>query len=300
MQFIRRLKRKKGFTITELIVVVALVGIMMATLTAFSGPVREMVLNTRASNDVLTVNNIIGNYLEHNLSYASQVSICAGWDIAANRDKLDSMFTDLKNKWKTANDRPGVIIIHYEKDADSPLRNTFRLYEYSKDDAFPSISLTDPSTVTMNDDNLVFHKDFYDDYSFVITADDLIFLNNYREKAYVRINVNAFKFDGAIMKAPGVEASLEAGDTLTHYMNIDGAAPIGGGTGIQTDKLTASYFQSAGVGTENVFFPLQNINVADCKFEYLRGNTESGATTYGDDIVIFYNIRTYNYGKTSS
>ena len=299
MQFIRRLKRKKGFTITELIVVVALVGIMMATLTAFSGPVRDMVKNTRASNDVLTMNNIIGNYLEHNLSYASQVTICAGWDIAANRDKLDSMFTDLKNKWKTANDRPGVIIIHYETDPDSQLRNTFRLYEYDKNSTFPNTG-TDPTKVEMDESNLVFHKDFYDDYSFVITADDLIFINNFREKAYARINVSAFKFDGAILKAPGVEACLEAGDTLTHYMNLDGAAPIGGGAGIQTDKLTASYFQSAGAGTESVFFPLQNINVADCKFEYLRGYTnDTGLTTYGDDIVIFYNIRKYNYGKSS-
>lgn len=303
MQYLRRLKRKKGFTITELIVVVALVGIMMATLTAFSGPVRDMVGNTRAKNDALKINNIIGNYLEHNLSYASQVTICAGWDLIQNNAALKTKFEALKSTWTTANDRPAAIIIHFEKDDDTPLRNTFRLYEYSGSSAFPDTTTTDAEGNTymvMDEDNLVFHKDFYADYSFVITADDIIFHNSFREKGYAKLEVQAYNFDGSVLKSPGVEATLEAGDTKTHYMNIDGVAGPGGT--VQQDILTSSHYLTAGIGNENVFFPLQNINVSGTKYEYFRGYEDptTHVVSYGDDIVIFYNIRTYTYGKSSS
>lgn len=302
-QYFRRLKRKKGFTITELIVVVALVGIMMATLTAFSGPVRDMVRNTRAQNDVLSINNIIGNYLEHNLSYASQITICAGWDLIQHKDALKTKFDSLKSTWATSNDRPAALIIHFEK-GDSDLRNTFRLYEYDSKSELPNTTteIDGVQYPVMDSNNLVFHKEFYNDYSFVITADDLIFHNNYREKAYARLNVSAYRFDGSIQKSAGVEACLDRGDAKTHYMNLAGAAPISGGTGVQTDLLTSGHFIVGGVGSESVFFPLQNINVSGNKYEYFRGYEDPTThnITYGDDIVIFYNIRKYSYGKSSS
>lgn len=297
MQFFRRLKRKKGFTITELIIVVALIGIMMATLTAFSEPVREMVGKTRAKNDVLTINNIIGNYLEHNLAYASEAVICVGWDLIASHDELDTIFTNLKSSWSGANDRPAAMIIHYDRDNDTQLRNTFRLYEYDKDSNLPAYTTTIDGVdyVVMDESKLVFHDDFYDDYAFTITVDESdIIKNKFREREFIRFTVSAYEFDGALLKSDGSEAYLTRGDIKSHYQNLDDPTI--------TDQMTQGYYTSAFVGSENVFFKFQNIKAKEAKrFDILRGCTDgtTGTVTYGDDIVIFYNIRQFKYGSSS-
>ncbi|MCR4780410.1 MAG: type II secretion system GspH family protein [Ruminiclostridium sp.] len=299
MQYLRRLRRKKGFTITELIVVVALVGIMMATLTAFSGPVRDMVGKTRAKNEVLQINNIIGNYLEHNLSYASEAIVCAGWDLTTHSSALADLKKDLSDTWNTSMDDPRVMIIHYEDNVDTKFGNGFRIYEYKASETLPTTTGSG-----LDVDHLVFNRDFYADYSFLITADSIKIINDFYKKAYLKFSVKAYEFDGSIMKTATKEAYMEAGEAKSHYQNIRGETAPGSTTPI-ADLTAENCYTSSHIGTENVFFPLQNYYTVESKPEYfdvIYGYSSDPATTpytYGDDIIIFYNIRTYDYTKSS-
>ena len=93
IKFFSRLKRRKGFTLTEMIVVTAIIGIIMASVVAFSGPMRDSIKNTEAKADALTINEVLGNYLEHNLAYACKIDAFVGYTYENNvtviRDAYD-------------------------------------------------------------------------------------------------------------------------------------------------------------------------------------------------------------------
>ena len=75
---LRRVKSRKGFTLTELIVVVAIVALLMICVTAFVGPINTMVKNTTADADAITINEIAGDYIERRLAYADCIQIYLG------------------------------------------------------------------------------------------------------------------------------------------------------------------------------------------------------------------------------
>ena len=75
LKLFRKGKYRKGFTLTELIVVIAIIAFIMAAVVAFAGPIRTMVRNTNAKSDANTINKIIGDYIENRIAFANYVQV---------------------------------------------------------------------------------------------------------------------------------------------------------------------------------------------------------------------------------
>lgn len=76
MQILKKRRILKGFTLVELIVVIAVFGLLMAAAMAILGPVKGLYDSTYTySNSVAVVDNV-SMYLESNLRYANRIDIC--------------------------------------------------------------------------------------------------------------------------------------------------------------------------------------------------------------------------------
>ena len=81
MKKLMKLRNKKGFTLVELIIVIAIIAILLACVAAFAGPVQKIVKSSAASADALQVNKIIGDYIENRLAYASYIDVHVGKNV---------------------------------------------------------------------------------------------------------------------------------------------------------------------------------------------------------------------------
>lgn len=75
-------KALKGFTLIELIVVVAIFGMIMAAAYAIIGPVRNLYNSTYSYTDSVAVVDNVAMYLESNLRYCNRIDICDNANIA--------------------------------------------------------------------------------------------------------------------------------------------------------------------------------------------------------------------------
>lgn len=305
-KFFGKRKKLKGFTLTELIVVSAIMVLLMACVVAFAGPVRMMIGNTTAKDDALTINKIIGDYIERKLAYANYIDIYVGYPYDTSDTKLKDSFDTVKaRKGLTGQDnKPGMLIFRYADDATDPLKSTFKVYDIP----ITSASATMPSSITA--DNVVFIDEFYNGYEYFITTDDTsIQANSLRKHAYLNFRVDSFNFKDEYTKGFKDEDTVGvSGKVITdYYAYIDG-----GSTGTNPFQR----FTEERTGSEVVSFTLENIPVdthtvdddGDGVFDRVeattpnvsitRGKTVGASTTYSTDMIVFYNIRKFDV-KTS-
>ena len=86
MKLIRKLKYKKGFTLSELIVVMAIVSLLIAAVAAFGDPVRSMVNDTTARSDTINITKIMGDYVERRVSFAKAACIVTNVNAGSGAD----------------------------------------------------------------------------------------------------------------------------------------------------------------------------------------------------------------------
>lgn len=303
MRYLMRLFHKKGFTLTELIIVIAIIGVLMLSLVTFSAPVRLMVKGTDAKAECLTINNTIGNYLEHTLAYADDIRVYAGVDIAAALTTINTDYAAVQSsRPATANNRSGMIIFHYVKN-DDKFKSGYRVYEIlSKDPDGKQLALTSRTSegVTVydiSDTKKLYFEDFYGSYSFFLEADTDISHNSARNRDYLKFFLRSYYFDGTYTNTDGSEMYFMPGDATSHYQHV---ADVNAGVAeaSQTeDKLTK--YLDASSGQEDIFFALENSRVDGHHYEYNLGYTDSvGAVHYGEDVVIIYNIKKYKYSSS--
>lgn len=302
MRYLMRLFHKKGFTLTELIIVIAIVGILMLSLVTFSAPVRLMVKGTDAKAECLTINNTVGNYLEHTLAYADDIRIYAGVDLATALTTINTAYSSVQSsRPSTANNRSGMIVFHYVAH-DDKFKSGYRVYELlSKDTDGKQLSLTsrtvDGSTVyDISDSKSLYFEDFYGSYSFFLEADSNISHNSARNKDYLKLFMRSYYFDGSYTNSDGSDMYFRPGDATTHYQHV---ADVNNGveeSSVTEDKLTK--YLDASSGQEDIFFALENSGVDGAHYEYNLGYTDdAGGVHYGDDVVIIYNIKKYTYSS---
>jgi len=304
IKFFSRLRRRKGFTLTEMIVVTAIIGIIMASVVAFSGPMRRSIRNTEAKADALTINEVLGNYLEHRLAYASRLDAFVGYTYENSVSEIVNTYNasgGYKDEASAANTSVRMFVAHFD---DSDEKGTMRFYDVALGaGGLPALS------VLATDTNLVFAKDFFGDYQYFMTIDDDDLgknTNSRTKKAYLNIRLDSYNF--------GIEDTSDMTETMiqNYYKYI-----ISNGSSGSNDFNNVSYDKT---GSESISFTLENIKASDTNVSGIKtdslGNKQyysngapifetymsagganihkpSATGTVGNDLVILYTVKKY-------
>lgn len=275
MKFLMKLRRRKGFTLVELVIVIAILALLLGCVAAFSTPVRQMVEATASSTDAITANKIIGDYIENRLAFADRIDIVYAVDPATgavNTDISDS-FTGVQNLLSDANsnasEKSGVIVFHYVPDTNEPLNSSYRLYD------IPITTSGSYSATMFNGTELngeVFADAFYANSQNLMLAPTEVTSNKVRKSYYMTIDIIPYDCDD------DYPAYITADVMDDYYKHLSDPALY------PTNPLDALEVQKSGA-VESISFELQNMEVATGKW---NAKTPSGAL--GEDIMIFYHI----------
>lgn len=299
-------RKQKGFTLTELIVVTAIMVLLMACVVAFAGPVRMMIGNSTARDDALTINKIIGDYIERKLAYANYVDVYVGYPYSSSDDKIKASYKALTDRKAITGQKnnPGIMLFRMVDVPGDPLRTTFKVFD------IPVTSGTGnpPDLTSLSADNVVFIDEFYNNYEYFITTDDTaIQTNSMKKRAYLNFRVDSFDFKGEYTK--GFKTNTAPGGTgdviIDYYAYIDTPGHV-------EANNPHNIFAEERTGSETVSFVLENVpvetNYIDSDGDGLldsietstptasitRGKVNGATTTYSNDLIVFYNIRTYD------
>lgn len=323
MNYLRKLKNKKGFTLVELIVVIALIAIIVVCMVAFSNPVNSIVRGTKAKSDAITINKIIGDYMERRLSFADQIWIYTEAD-ATNNGNVENAgaATTLSNiangtiKNYASKGVAGALVLRYVPDTVDPIKSTYKLYDIQ----ITSSGCVWPSTEAQWAACAVFSDDFYNGYEFFLNldkefienrADHGATYNKNKNKLYMGLELTSYDFtydywDTATNKGPMITATTLKDDTdnkiapLTDPDKVRELAEMGQE---RTGKETVSfllhnidYYEKSGTTLPDGTV-LSGGMVADPAYFVFKGYDSILPST---DIVFFYGVENYTIENSLS
>lgn len=196
LRYLMKLRHRKGFTLTELVIVIAILGLLMACVAAFATPVRQMVQATAASTDALTANKIIGDYIENRLAFASRIDTIYAVDITSGITELNDTYTAFQNKLNSASsspkDKAGVLLFHYEADADYPGKSGYRLYDIPVETSGTFTSALFSGGTLQGE---VFDKAFYANSQNLIIAPTTVSANKLRNSLFAEYQIIPYDCD---------------------------------------------------------------------------------------------------------
>lgn len=286
---LRNLKRKKGFTLSELIVVLALIGILLGSVAAFGDPVRSMVKDTNARSDTINITKIMGDYIERRLAFAKSIDMVLEVSADTDDDLVEQHYEKYQKiaKGKT---KCGMLIFKYEENADDPARSTYKLYD---------VPITDTSTyagsfITDSPKNPVFADAFYGNYEYFITVEpyitggtepftEAVKINKLKDQAYLNFSIRAYDFKDTTTYMKGTD------DVLAKYLDSYRNPSTNTDNGIDSYSMSRTAF-------EEISFALQNVKVdRDAAGTPVQsGAFYSPCTQSGSDIIIFYAVQNYS------
>lgn len=288
LKYLIKLRSRKAFTLVELIIVVAILGLLMACVAAFATPVRDMVKSTAASTDSLTANKIIGDYIENRLAYASRIEVHQAANATTPSSDVTASFTSFQADYNTAytanattKDKAGVLIFRFVEDTNDPLKNTYKVYDVR-------IGASGSYSNTVFNASGDMKGELFDD-AFYVNSQNLIIApvetvrNRVRNSHYLTFDIIPFDCEE---EYPTVYLKNDTLDSYYKYQANHKADPV-----TYPDKtfgLSALADQRSG-GVETVSFELQNIAVDDTNS--WKSKSPSGAG--GSDILIFYYTKHY-------
>ncbi len=285
MNMFRRLRRKKGFTLTELIVVIAIIGLLMACVAAFAQPVRSTVTGVRNNSDTLKISEIIGNYLERRVAYADMIDAYVGYSLSSS--DVESGFKQLVNTSEANTIKPdslytkGMLVFRFEESADGDEFNTFRLYDVPIHDTDTGV----PSDLSSYS---VFNDDFYSGYQFFITTNEKMGIdghfgnvNNLTHNAFFTFSILGYSFKNS--------STAITSDFITDYYDYI----TNGGDSDPINQLI-----SARTALEEVSFIFENIRIMPAANGIYNNYVDTNRIdikrkTDSTDVAIFYAIRNY-------
>lgn len=309
MKKLMKLRNKKGFTLVELIIVIAIIAILLACVAAFAGPVQKIVKSSAASADALQVNKIIGDYIENRLAYASYIDVHIGKNVNNLQSDSDVVggttgFTAIQNKLNsTANSngkaKGGMLVFHYEPDTVEPFKSTYKLYDIPIKST-GSYNMTAFTSGELN--GAVFADGFYlNNNQLLILPEISVVPNRTRNTLLMRLDIYPYSFDTDYYDESGPDADniyikdSTLADYYDAYYTAESVTPGTGKAAAETAVLSTLNVKKTGT-PEGVAFQLRNL---DQKIKYddsgkvvtnnwqIHGQ-DGGAG--GSDIIIFYYI----------
>lgn len=322
MKKLMKLRHKKGFTLTELIIVIAIIAVLMTCVAAFVGPVQQIVKSSAASADALQVNKIIGDYIENRLSYASYVDV----HLAKNVESLSTDtevtggstgFTAVVNKLNSATEnannkgKGGMLIFHYEPDLQEPYNSTYQLYDIPILKTSTNVNSLLFSGGNKNGRNQVSNPVFADDFYIrgtqqLILPEIKVVPNQMRNSLLMRLDIVGYCFDDDYYDAAAPDADniyIKSSTISDYYAAYNSAENVAVGTGkvaAETSVLSTLSVKKSGT-VEGIAFQLRNTN----RGKAIEYNTDGSVKTnewevhgqdggnHGQDIIIFYYIPTF-------
>lgn len=292
LRYLIKLRNRKGFTLVELIIVVAILALLMACVAAFSTPVQKMVKATSASADALAANKIIGDYIESRLAYASKINVVyninavtvgIGTDHTTHFDAMQNLLNA-----GSANDRAGILLLHYDYDASAPENATYKLYDIQLPyggstgaGAYSSLVMTGTEP-----NSPVFPEPMYINSQNLIVPQPSIETNKTKGSYFMRFRIYPFdcSTDYIVRDGSGnvdqTQSVYLSSDTIQNYY----AAYTPSDPELAGESLGELNTQRSGA-VELVSFELRNAsNKSDYTF------APAGITAQGSDILIFYYI----------
>lgn len=329
LKYFMKLKNRKGFTLTELIIVIAIIAILMGCVAAFSGPIRQMVKLTASSTDALTANKIIGDYIENRLAFADCIDIyyaLDSWDSSKYDNTTEglnvtSKFDSYKKKDITTNDRDksGVIILHYDENTKEPEKSTYKLYDFTiKHDTVGDYGATvvNAAKTGLNDSGIVFADAFYENSQNLIIAPTEIAYNYSRGTLNMSFDIIPYDCREDYLDRDG-SGKLTANSQYIKKTTLDTYYSLKHEYDTDPDKYKAdgkdlsfgldSIRDQRSGAMESISFSLNNIRFADEEVVTYKadGTIDTSTTNYnwrahktggsdGTDIVIFYHVPYYS------
>lgn len=313
----QKIHYKKGFTLTELIIVIAILAVLMAAAAAFSLPVQRMVHATAATSDAINANETIGEYIQGRLAYADSLYIHYGvnaintsTDISASLSRLTDGGTGRLSKPNAG--KAGVLIFRYTANADEPEKSGYTLYDFPITAATSSYTtaVRDATGTDLNDAGAVFNDDFYGNVQRIIYLPKARpFRNTSRGEVFLNFEILSYQGDSDYIKyqADGTTVDdanstyIAPGTLNTIYGEVDTALGTNASTAVRGDWQKAfrgsTTCEKLGIlkkGDANTSsFVLQNFTSSSLNDpQYFTMNPLVGTTIAGtgNDVVIFYHI----------
>ncbi len=323
LNYFLRLRRRKGFTLVELIIVVAILAVLMACMAALSGPIKKMVSRTSASADAVAANVTMANYIENRLGFAANIEIlCAMDSTDASGTTVNEAFNSMKTKLTAssdAQDKAGVLIFRYIEDTTLVTDSHYKMYDVpitaTSSNYFTAAIDNSGGTNQIKESTAVFDDCFYQYSKNLFIAPTEVTTNKVRGNYYMKFEIIPYNFDDDMLvydASGAVDASVNqylSPTTIPAYYNYkynrDTEIASGGDPAlyIYTDEtcgLSALDLFRSGT-KETATFELQNImaptdaeDPAVFTNRFKVTNAASTGTAHaGTDILIFYYIPHY-------
>ena len=128
LKYLMKLRSRKAFTLVELVIAMAILALLMVSVAAFSTPVQQMVKATASDADSITINKVMGDYIETRLGFADKLTALHAVYAETPDSNVTGTWTTYQNRLNGAEadpkDKAGVLIINYEANPDEPYLST--------------------------------------------------------------------------------------------------------------------------------------------------------------------------------
>lgn len=303
IQKLQKLHAKKGFTLTELIIVIAILAVMMAAAAAFSQPVQKMVKSTAVTADAITANEIIGEYIQGRLAYSDFLFIHYGIDspLSSGQTNINQSVVALNTRLGGANaGKAGILIFRYVPNTNEPEKSGYMIYDFpfTAGTAYSSILDGAGGTTELKADGKVFNDEFYGSTQRIIYLPHrLPKVNSVRGEVFMNFEILSYKGDPGYMvyQADGVtvddpQSVYISSSTLgTIYQEADAATPPSPTTLEKLGQIKKGDANTSSFVLQN--FTLDTLTTLSRFRMYPEAGDPIAAT--GSDVVIFYHIPKY-------
>ncbi len=300
LKYFLKLRRRKGFTLTELIIVIAILAVLMAAVAALSEPISKVVTRTSASTDAISANVIMGDYIEARLGFAEKIDVLYAVDSTVTSTDIEECYKHVKGCLNAdiadgkMESKAGVLIFRYQENTTEPYKSGYRIYDVNivGDTSNPATPTYNYLTEAvdgddLDDENSVFDECMYQYSQNLFIMPTAVTANPVRENVNISVEIIPYAFD------PDVSQSISSTTISDYYqykstrdgyiaLGID-PATVGYG---DEDSLTSISMSRTGA-KEILNFELRNIEE---EYSFAAKNPAGGT---GTDIMVFYYIPHY-------